>query len=222
MCLTSHVCPPPPPRADATHCKSHRVHEGTLEELMCTTTASGDATARPLTPEQLRYIRCSWNPVRYGAAVIAAGSYHAFSWIMTRPDPSRPDPRIGSGGFQNVVGRARSGQEVVRTLTGRSGPDQEVFQSHGPVRVTLTRPDLTRPDPTRSDPIRPDPTQPDLIRPDPREVTRHVKTPEYERMRNCGLLHKQYSSILGGLSRSLGRRIPPPHTCYYCLCCANS
>ncbi|CAM9524809.1 unnamed protein product [Sphacelaria rigidula] len=39
-----------------------RVHEGALEELMCTTSYSG--VERPLSPDMLRYIKCSWNPVR--------------------------------------------------------------------------------------------------------------------------------------------------------------
>ncbi|CAM9892816.1 unnamed protein product [Scytosiphon promiscuus] len=43
-----------------------RVHKGLLEELLCTTsTSSGaDVDTRSLTPELLRYIKCSWNPVR--------------------------------------------------------------------------------------------------------------------------------------------------------------
>ena len=35
-------------------------------------------------------------------------------------------------------------QEVVQNLTGRNGSGEEIFKSHGTVRVTLTRPDPTR------------------------------------------------------------------------------
>eukprot|EP00903_Cladosiphon_okamuranus_P010916 g10311.t1 len=43
-----------------------RVHEGALEELLCTTsTSSGkDADPQSLAPELLRYMSCTWSPVR--------------------------------------------------------------------------------------------------------------------------------------------------------------
>ncbi|CAM9586941.1 unnamed protein product, partial [Ectocarpus fasciculatus] len=43
-----------------------RVHDGALEELLCTTSipSSGDVDPPSLAPELLRYMRCSWSPVR--------------------------------------------------------------------------------------------------------------------------------------------------------------
>ena len=66
---------------------------------------------------------------------------------MTRPVRRFPKSR----GSNRVV----SGQEIARILTGRSGSGQDVFESHGSVRVTQTRPDPTRPaggGPTREKP----------------------------------------------------------------------
>ena len=47
-----------------------------------------------------------------------------------------------SGQEMPKVSRVGSGQEMVRTFTARNRSGQE---SHGSVRVTLTRPDPTRP-----------------------------------------------------------------------------
>ncbi|CAM9421187.1 unnamed protein product [Discosporangium mesarthrocarpum] len=39
-----------------------RVHNGSLEEVLCTTSSTSDLTAgMPLTPEHLRFIKCSWS-----------------------------------------------------------------------------------------------------------------------------------------------------------------
>ena len=44
----------------------HRVHEGVLEELLCTTSTTSvkDVDPQSLAPELLRYMRCTWSPVR--------------------------------------------------------------------------------------------------------------------------------------------------------------
>ena len=55
-----------------------------------------------------------------------------------------PDPRVGSGSFQNITGRVGPG----RVGSGRVWSDRvrRVSKSHGWRRVTLT---LARPDPNR-------------------------------------------------------------------------
>lgn len=50
-----------------SHSGRDRVHKGDLEELLCTTSTSsgGDLDPQSLAPELLRYMRCSWSPVRW-------------------------------------------------------------------------------------------------------------------------------------------------------------
>ena len=51
----------------------------------------------------------------------------------------RPTGRVRS--FKPSCCRVGPGQEVVRNLTGRNGSGQDVFESHGSGRITLTRSD---------------------------------------------------------------------------------
>ena len=59
---------------------------------------------------------------------------------------NRPAGRVRR--VSKTRGPSRVGSRGVRNLTGRVASDREVFKSHGPGRVTLTRSDLqavTRP-----------------------------------------------------------------------------
>lgn len=77
-----------------------------------------------------------------------------FPGIFTDHDPTRPNPRIGSGRFQNIAGRILSDQAVFEiSRVGRAGSrawsgwagagrvESGGFESHGSDWVALTPPD---------------------------------------------------------------------------------